>query len=730
MTDKNTADPFDPAPTDPAPTERAPHQQPDAEAMSDPRVRKLIEMYAALVGAQLTRLAPDLIELEVPPDEQAFFVADGASEAPSRVRLAFSLHALEHDPDAEMAVLGSAVLEHVFEAIRTRGCRAYHGTLAGADLGAEAAAELEIPTKRCTVSDSVREVKLHRVGTLLVRAVLRSGAEVEERIVRSGVFDLATGSPVPKETATLCLREGTADADQTVQESDDAYNTVPSLPMEKLVERALGDIETQLGPAIAEYSQNAAESLAAELTRLDRYYGRLIDEDQNLTSDRAATVMAERGRRATEEYRRYELRAFVFPIQLEDWAVPVERTSWSLRSEFGKEAEATSMRYLAGDSAWILTCPHCGKEPEALSVCQSGHAVCESCALICSVCGEDFCEEHGVEKCFVDQKPACREHSAKCRACGRQHCSDHQGTCEDGDHEVCTECLISCGSCGRSTCAEHGTQTAADAPRGSRWLCSQCVVFCEGGTNEPVGIDEVAECDSCERYVCERHQAVCVVDGKVHCSRHLRRTDHSRRLVCEKHRATCDLEPGAILATDEVTNCSLCGKNVCERHAGICDVHNERFCLEHLKPLLDTQGDMGCEEHHSVCHVDGGTYSLSGTSPCPVCDKPTCPSHLVQCEFCGRVVCRNDGSRGQPCVTCRKLEETYDVGDDIFAASITANDNQPMKVKGWRLARDAQHKVVEADLGWTRKVVFTVRHGDSKADTVVKHSMMGSRVVR
>jgi hypothetical protein len=46
------------------------------------------------------------------------------------------------------------------------------------------------------------------------------------------------------------------------------------------------------------------------------------------------------------------------------------------------------------------------------------------------------------------------------------------------------------------------------------------------------------------------------------------------------------------------------------------------------------------------------------------------------------------------------------------------------------MSRDGSHHVVEVDTGWTRRVVFTVRHGDSKADTVVRHSILGSTVVR
>ena len=97
-------------------------------------------------------------------------------------------------------------------------------------------------------------------------------------------------------------------------------------------------------------------------------------------------------------------------------------------------------------------------------------------------------------------------------------------------------------------------------------MCAACLRYCEGGTNEPVGVDEVVECVSCGRSVCTAHQAVCAVDGQVHCSRHLRRADGSGRVVCEQHRAACVAEPDAVFASDEVSACSVCGKDVCSQH--------------------------------------------------------------------------------------------------------------------------------------------------------------------
>jgi hypothetical protein len=128
--------------------------------------------------------------------------------------------------------------------------------------------------------------------------------------------------------------------------------------------------------------------------------------------------------------------------------------------------------------------------------------------------------------------------------------------------------------CGKVVCAAHAVRSDSSAPRGERRLCFECMVFCEGKTNEPVGRDESVRCNSCEGFVCTSHRAACVVDHLVHCSTHLRRADRSRRLVCERHRGRCDQEPGVVFASDEVAPCAACGKSLCDTHARMCVAEN------------------------------------------------------------------------------------------------------------------------------------------------------------
>lgn len=252
---------------------------------------------------------------------------------------------------------------------------------------------------------------------------------------------------------------------------------------------------------------------------------------------------------------------------------------------------------------------------------------------------------------------------------------------------------------------------------------------CEGGSSEPIGLDEAIRCASCDRYVCERHKVACAVDGKPHCSRHLRRSDRGGRLVCDQHRATCAEEPASILASDEVEPCRTCGKVICETHGGTCETDGGRHCQSHLQPLRDRAGRQGCEVHRTTCHVDGVSFSLAGTKPCPVCGKPACETHRGACRNCARQVCVRDLEDGR-CVTCRHLQAEADPSDDLIQAVLAANGGEPPKAKGWKVAQDAMDQVGEVDLGWTRRLVVTVPHGETRPRTAVLHSVLGAKRIR
>src|SRR3989449_10127446 len=150
--------------------------------------------------------------------------------------------------------------------------------------------------------------------------------------------------------------------------------------------------------------------------------------------------------------------------------------------------------------------------------------------------------------------------------------------------------------------------------------------------------------------------------------RSLRRTDTSRRLVCGRHRAGCVEEAMTLFASDEVEQC-------------------------------------------------------------PVCGKDACAQHRAACGYCGRHVCTADLEQpSRRCATCAQLATIADPPEHVVtAARAVMGGGAPRASRAWRIARDKSHLVVELDLGFRRKAVFTVRHGDQAPDSVVRHSLLGSK---
>ncbi|HEX7089100.1 MAG TPA: hypothetical protein VF192_03135 [Longimicrobiales bacterium] len=692
---------------------------------ADPRIRTLIERYAALVGADVIEVQPELLQITLPQAEARFF---GGRR---RLQVAFSMSAFERYPEADMAVVGSAILQHAIEAIRARGHNLRFGRLPEGNAGTPGPVVLSVPLLRAEASEARVKDTVRPLGRLTARVTMAAGASVTERLVESHVFDLISRTPVEMEIEELC-RDLEARPIGAAGTPHDDRHTAQTLQPDALLELMVPDLEAKLGPELDRLRADAERALAAELARIDRYYKALLAEaggrGTEVPDARAReAIQADYERRRAEEERRHRVRGTIHPVQLARFDVRAQEASWTLTSAAGRTADFSATRLVAGSGTWKYSCPTCAASPKALVVCRENHAACADCSRLCSVCGEDFCREHGTFACHVDGAPACHVHAHTCVACDRAYCSAHQGTCGVTGHHACESCLHACAVCGKSVCELHLTRSTEDAPRGARVLCPDCVVYCEGGTLEPVGRDEVVACASCDRFICEHHQVRCEVDGQPHCSRHLRPSDYSRRLVCERHRAPCAYDPAGIFAADEVHTCATCGKQACLAHVGECASDSRYHCRHHLEPLVDEPGKLACERHRTTCHLDGRAFSLRGTQPCPICERHACASHSVPCKWCGRRICTGDVSsdRGR-CTTCRRLAPIMDPPDAVvMAATFVKHDRAP--VRAWRMARDASHIVVEIDLGWTRKVVFSLLHGDTRPAVVVRHSLFGTR---
>lgn len=695
-------------------------EPPTHDPLSDTRIRHLLARYAALAKATLTEVAPNLLELHVPAGDRPHF---GRRD---RILVAFSLESLESAPDAEMAVIGSAFVEQLLQAIRARGARLPLGLVAPTFSADATAATLNVPITNGSASAPSVRVARHAAGRLLARVLFRAGAVVEEHLVESGWFDLTTGAPLSGDLVECCAALEAGVATPVPASAAGEALISASKPVDELVALMLGDLQRRLADQVKRLGLDAERALAAELARVDGYYRSLLS-DGSLKAAERRTFTAEHERRAAEERRRHQVRAVVHPLQVVESELLVQRAEWMIATPKGRSGRFVAHRALSGRGMWSMSCPACASSVEKLVVCKENHIACGGCGLSCSVCTDEFCRSHGLAACHVDAAPACTEHSRTCVSCRRMHCTAHESECAEGGHLACTACLAACAICARAVCATHAVMTSAESPRGARRLCRECTVYCEGGRSEPVGRDEVERCASCERSVCSLHRAVCAIDQHVHCSTHLRRSDRSRRLVCETHRAACAYEPDAILASDEVGSCATCGAAACDQHAAACVEDGRRHCRTHLLPLKDRPGALACEAHHTVCHVDGVEFSLAGTKVCPVCQRRACAEHTKKCGNCGRSVCTTDwNGAGNKCATCGQLRAWDDPSDSALAAVIEARGGEKPSAKEWKVARDATHSVIELSHGWTRRTVLAVRHGDNRAEHVMTHSALGS----
>src|SRR3989440_2187269 len=118
-------------------------------SLADARIRPLLERYCSLAGVKQAALGSDHVKLSLPQAEQPFF------RDRERLSVAFSLDALERDPDAEIAVLGSPFLSQLIEAIRTRAARLWLGLIAPSSPPATVRESVRVPLSPRTSSPPV-----------------------------------------------------------------------------------------------------------------------------------------------------------------------------------------------------------------------------------------------------------------------------------------------------------------------------------------------------------------------------------------------------------------------------------------------------------------------------------------------------------------------------------------------------------------------------------------------
>jgi len=89
---------------------------------------------------------------------------------------------------------------------------------------------------------------------------------------------------------------------------------------------------------------------------------------------------------------------------------------------------------------------------------------------------------------------------------------------------------------------------------------------------------------------------------------------------------------------------------------------------------------------------------------------------------------RDFSTRLARCLTCTRLTAMPTPPAHIVAAAeaIVKSAKAP---KEWKTARDAEHTIVEVTVGFKRRIVFALRHGDDVPSHARSHSIGRSKPV-
>ncbi|MGH7336558.1 MAG: hypothetical protein ACREI7_03180, partial [Myxococcota bacterium] len=321
----------------------------DTDSPADSALRPLLQRYCDLAGVRMLRRGPDFHELKLPPAERVHF-RDRAA-----LRLALSLDALERNPDAEIALLGSPFLAQLIAAIRARGGRLSLGLIPPpapdpASPSPRPRTDLAVPVRDGTARTRKAGLADHAIGRLFARVVLRAGATVEEAVVESDVFDLSTGTRVGDDVADL-FRD--LEAGRVTPAASDAIPdavSVPSREPEELLRLLLANLREKSAERVRARQAAAEREVSAELERLDRYFASILADKTD--ADEVQTITALHERRRTEEVRRHQVKAIVHPLQLVEARVLVQRVEWELESAHGRRAPFAGQRPFAGAAVW------------------------------------------------------------------------------------------------------------------------------------------------------------------------------------------------------------------------------------------------------------------------------------------------------------------------------------------------------------------------------------------
>ena len=103
------------------------------------------------------------------------------------------------------------------------------------------------------------------------------------------------------------------------------------------------------------------------------------------------------------------------------------------------------------DTLTPVLCEGCKRETQDISICSSGHVVCQNCISKCLSCYSDLCGHCMKKECDFCGLRVCKKCITKCSKCMKQMCKKHMARDYASGKEFCTNCLVQCRNCGNYT---------------------------------------------------------------------------------------------------------------------------------------------------------------------------------------------------------------------------------------------------------------------------------------
>ncbi len=124
------------------------------------------------------------------------------------------------------------------------------------------------------------------------------------------------------------------------------------------------------------------------------------------------------------------------------------------------------------DTLTAVTCESCKREITELTLCSSGHVICQNCSDICRGCMGILCSSCTKKECSYCGIKMCKHCAIKCTKCLKTVCKLHMNKDYTSGKDYCINCLAKCFICNQFTLPAYMKKDSA-----GNNVCKKCLVL-------------------------------------------------------------------------------------------------------------------------------------------------------------------------------------------------------------------------------------------------------------